>query len=143
MFKRKSRRPGPRPQFEPLECPTLLSAVVATLPTDEVPGGGTAALVSRAASSATTTTLKVSKLVAKLGDSLRFTVQVKAAKGAGPVAGTVQLINNGTTITAGLDPLGLTLSGTGGTATTFSGGNVGIYAAGQRFAALVPERNGL
>jgi FKBP-type peptidyl-prolyl cis-trans isomerase FkpA len=64
------------------------------------------------------------------------TVTVKAAKGAGTPAGTVELINNGQTVAGAGADLVLTLSPKGRVAYTFQAGNIGIYAGTHSFSAL-------
>jgi len=68
---------------------------------------------------------------------------VKSAKGAPAPAGTVQLIDNGATVTGGSDPLVLTLSPAGRASYTFGVGNVGIYAGFHNLSALYTPSVGL
>jgi len=63
-------------------------------------------------------------------------VTVKAAKGAGTPAGTVQLVDNGANVSGAGTDLVLTLSPKGRAAYTFEVGNLGVYAGVHSLSAL-------
>src|SRR6185312_4513876 len=94
------------------------------------------ALDRAAPSERTTTTLNISKRKSTLGQPLKVTVTVKAAKGAGTPTGTVELINNGQTVAGAGADLVLTLSPKGRAAYTFQAGNIGVYVGTHSFSAL-------
>ncbi len=135
-------RKNPSPLVEALESRTFLSA--APVPSGPAPGFHSAPLtVDRAVSPRTTTVLNISRHRSTLGQPLKFTVTVKAAKGAGIPAGTVQLIDNGTTVAGGGSELTLTLSPKGRVTYTFQVGNLAVYAGNHTFTALYTSSNSL
>lgn len=147
MQKRSLRAHGWLPVVEALENRQLLSAtggIVSAVVPDQTDGPAVnASIRSRAGVSlATTTELKLSKRLTKLGQSLRVSVVVKSSKGAPVPAGTVQLIDNGTTV-GGTDPLVLTLSPAGRASYTLGAGNVALYPGLHTLSALYTPSVGL
>jgi len=123
------------PLVEVLESRTLLSGT-APLSTPAPVRAEAPLTVDRAVSERTTTVLSISKHVSTLGQPLKFTITVKAAKGAGTPAGTIELINNGATVAGAGSELVLTLSPKGRATYTFETGNIAVYAGVHTFSAL-------
>ena len=123
------------PLVEVLESRTLLSGIASI--STPLPLRAEAPLtVDRAVSERTTSVLNISKHISTLGQPLKFTITVKAAKGAGTPAGTVELIDNGATVAGAGSELVLTLSPKGRAAYTFEVGNIAVYAGVHTFSAL-------
>jgi len=135
-------RKNSSPLVEVLESRMLMSAAAAPSVADAAPVLAPLT-ANRAASQRTTTLLGISKHRSNLGQPLKFTITVKSAKGAPTPAGTVQLIDNGTTVAGAGAELTLTLSPKGRVAYAFQVGNIAVYAGVHTFTALYTSTNSL
>ena len=135
-------RKNSSPLVEVLESRTFLSAATPTLAAAPEPVSAPL-LVDRAVSQRTTSVLSISRHRSNLGQPLKFTITVKSGKGAATPAGTVQLIDNGTTVSGAGSELTLTLSPKGRVAYTFQVGSLAVYAGVHTFTALYTSSNSL
>jgi FKBP-type peptidyl-prolyl cis-trans isomerase FkpA len=132
---------------EKLEDRQLFSAVGSIVSaTPPAPSVHEVPLLARAdkASRRTTTTIQLSRHGALVGQPVVLTVTVKSAKGAARPAGTIEIIDNGTTVQAGsAGPLDLTLSPAGRAAYRFQVGNVALFPGVHNLSALFSGSNDL
>src|SRR5262249_27843478 len=94
------------------------------------------------ASRRTMTSIHLSHHLAVVGQPIVVTVTVKSVKGAPRPAGTIEIIDNGTTVQAGSSgSLDLTLSPAGRTSYRFQVGKVAFYPGFHNLSALFSSSN--
>lgn len=142
-MKDQNRRRGPAFAIaEALESRSLLSVspgnLAHVLPPDPAPLANQLVASRALTAQSTTTTLRTSKRIVKIGQALRLTVTVKSANRKPIPAGSIEIIDNGQTL-----PLTLTLSPSGRTSYSLEAGNFDLYPGNHALTALYTSSNSL